>query len=138
MEDVCAVPWKILFPQTVFARQINPEGDVTKITNSGGTLWILGLKTELTGTNIDTENQGQTELIGALIYPVRPVPVDIPAFTISNSKASFSYVTSDYSGPAGDYNIQVSETNSGTTQDLPSTDLRPRGEGIKMPLYTSE
>jgi hypothetical protein len=38
VENVAAKPWQILFPQKVYARQINPEGNITKITNNGGKL----------------------------------------------------------------------------------------------------
>ena len=59
---------------------VNPEGNVPKITNVGGRLWILGIKTENiidfpdsdgTTTIIKTTGGGQTELLGGLIYPGR-------------------------------------------------------------------
>lgn len=59
--------------QNVWARQFDIEGDnetdhnvQSKITNDGGTVWILGLKTEDAGTQIRTINGGRTELLGAI------------------------------------------------------------------------
>lgn len=50
--------------QTVFCRQINPERSLHEIINDGGTLWILGFKTEEEGTAFETKNGGCTEVLG--------------------------------------------------------------------------
>jgi hypothetical protein len=141
VEDVAGGPWQIAFPQTVFARQLDPENSVTKITNNGGTLWILGLKTENAGMNIETDNGGSTELLGGLVYPLSNIPVNQSTFVINNSQASFIYAVSSYqtpssTGPDGDFKMQVTETQSGVTKFLQSTSLPERGYGIMMPLYT--
>jgi hypothetical protein len=139
VENVAAHPWQIMFPQDVFARQINPEGNSTKITNKGGKLWILGLKTEGAGTNIDTEQGGATELLGGLVYPVGKTSLDTPAFVVNDSHASFIYAVSNYSPPAngGNFAVQVKETQQGTEKSLPSTSVSPRGLGSMMALYSS-
>ncbi len=137
VENVAATPWQILFPQNVFARQINPESKATKITNKGGNLWILGLKTEGPGTNIDTELGGSTELLGGLIYPVWKIPAGTPGFIVNDSMASLIYAASSYR-PASEgtnYAVQIEETRGGVTSDLLSTSLPPRGMGTMMPLY---
>jgi hypothetical protein len=139
VEDVTATPWQILFPQDVFARQINPEANSTKIINKGGKLWILGLKTEGTGTNIETENGGATEVLGGLIYPVWRTSPEIPAFVVNDSRAAFIYAVSNYKQPAAGTNfaIQVQETQGGSTKSLLSTALPARGRGTMIPLYSS-
>lgn len=139
VEDVTATPWKILFPQNVFARQINPEANSTKIINKGGKLWILGLKAEGTGTNIETENGGATEVLGGLIYPVWRASPEIPAFVVNDSRAAFTYAVSNYKQPAAGTNfaIQVQETQGGSTKSLLSTALPERGRGTMIPLYSS-
>lgn len=139
VENVTAKPWKVLFPQKVFARQINPEGNLVKITNRRGSLWILGLKTEGTGTNIETLEAGTTELIGGLIYPVGRVAPDTADFVVKDSRASFIYAVSAYKPGAENKNfaIQVEETQHGTTKDLLSTSLPSRGLGTMVPLYRS-
>jgi len=139
VENVAAMPWQILFPQNVFARQLNPEGNSTKITNRGGSLWILGLKTEGIGTNIDTEQGGSTELVGGLIYPLWKIPADRAAFVVSDSRASLIYAVSNYKAPTegGNFAIQIEETQHGATKALPSRALPARGRGTMVPLYRS-
>ncbi|GGK22146.1 carbohydrate-binding protein [Salinarimonas ramus] len=65
--------------QNVWARQLNIEGDFdsfdhpsfadapfeAKIVNNGGTLWVLGFKTEQEGTHVITRDGGRTEIFGA-------------------------------------------------------------------------
>ncbi|MGP0018994.1 MAG: glycosyl hydrolase family 28-related protein [Candidatus Sulfotelmatobacter sp.] len=139
VENVSAARWQILFPQNVFARQINPESDRTKITNRGGNLWILGLKTEGTGTNIETEQRGSTEVLGGLIYPVRKTPADAVDFVVNDSRASFIYAVSNYTPVAsgGDFAIEVKETQHEVVKSLLGTLLPARGLGLMMPLYSS-
>jgi hypothetical protein len=50
--------------QTVWARQFNVEGDGLHVANDGGTLWILGYKTEGGGTLMETTGGGRTEVLG--------------------------------------------------------------------------
>jgi hypothetical protein len=137
VENVAAQPWQILFPQNVFARQINPEGNFTKITNRGGKLWILGLKTEGAGSNIKTEQGGSTELLGGLIYPVWKTSADTAGFVVTDSRASFIYAVSNYKGGvgAGNFAVQIEENQHGVTKSLLSTSLPSRGQGIVVPLY---
>lgn len=139
VENVAAMPWEILFPQNVFARQINPEGNTTKITNRGGNLWILGLKTEGIGTNIETEQGGSTEVLGGLIYPVWKIPRERAAFVVSDSRASLIYAVSSYKPTAegSNFAIQIEETQHGATRSLLTTALPSRGLGTMMPLYRS-
>jgi hypothetical protein len=143
VEDAASLgPWQILFPQSVFARQLDPETNATKIVNEGGTLWILGLKTERTGTNIKTERGGSTELLGGLIYPVQNVPRDQSTFIINNSRASLIYAVSNYTTPGAspypDFNIQVTETRDGVIKALSTASLPTRGYGVMMPLYSDQ
>lgn len=139
MENVAAAPWQVLFPQDVFARQINPEGKTTKITNKGGRLWLLGLKTEGIGTNIETEQGGSTELLGGLIYPVWKTSANTPSFVVNDSRASFIYAVSNYRPAAsgGNFAVQIKETQHGITKSLLSTSLPARGLGSMLPLYSS-
>lgn len=53
----------------VWARQLNTEkADDFNIVNDGGTLWLLGHKTEQGGIKSQTLNGGKTEILGAYIY----------------------------------------------------------------------
>jgi len=139
VENVAAAPWRMLFPQNTFARQINPEANTTKITNKGGKLWILGLKTEGAGTNIETEVGGFTEVLGGLIYPAFKVPADSVSFIVQDSRASFIYAVSSYRPAAsgGDFPIQIKEIQQGIIKSLPSASLPARGFGRMVALYAS-
>jgi hypothetical protein len=67
MEDVSGGPFTFNY-QKVWARQLHINTDkLTRIRNNGGTIWILGLTTERTGTIVDNYNQGQVEILGARI-----------------------------------------------------------------------
>jgi hypothetical protein len=140
VENVSAAHWQIGFSQNVFARQINPESNnTTKITNNGGKLWILGLKTEGTSTNIETSQGGSTEVLGGLIYPVRQTSFDSVSFVTKDSRASFIYAVSNYRPVAsgGNFAIQIEETQHGLSKSLLSTSLPARGLGSMIALYTS-
>src|SRR5882757_10066586 len=162
LEDVAGAYWEVNYPQNVFARQLDMEGNVRKFFNKGGTLWILGVKTEQPGdgTNIagiiDTEDRGNTELLGGLIYPISAeVPVNEAAFVIHDSQASLVYAASVHNpllpspeAPDGNFKIQVEEKQAGGTNKLLSTSVQgktgaqpysiTRGSGLVMPLYTNK
>ncbi|MGF1491710.1 MAG: glycosyl hydrolase family 28-related protein, partial [Microcoleaceae cyanobacterium] len=138
IEDVTASDW-IFNQQEVWARQLNPEARVTKVTNNGGQLWILGIKTEGEGTVIETTNGGQTELLGGLIYPAGRgnfIPEGQPAFINDESQLTIAGVgESRYN--VGSYDILVQETQNGVTQNLLNDDnVLRRGQGFQIPLYS--
>jgi len=139
VENVAAQPWQISFPQSVFARQINPEGNRTKISNRGGKLWILGLKTEGIGANIETDQNGSTEVLGGLVYPVWKTLPDTASFVVNDSHASFIYAVSNYKPAAAgtNFEVQIQETRHGETKSLHSSSLPTRGLGSMIPLYSS-
>lgn len=139
VENVAATRWLLSFPQKVFARQINPEGNTTKILNRGGNVWILGLKTEGTGTNIETGHGGSTEVLGGLIYPVWKVPDETPGFVVSDSRSSLIYAVSNHKPIFADstFAVQVQETRQGNTKNILSSSLPARGFGTTTPLYRS-
>jgi hypothetical protein len=135
LENVDSGNWRFDHPQSIWARQMNPENRGLKIENKGAKLWILGLKTEKPGTVIETTAGGQTELLGGLIYPTRPVPADQPAFVSRESKESLIYATTAYGSSSNNYDIQVQETRDGVTRNLLRSDLPSRTHyGAVVPL----
>ncbi len=120
----------------VWARQLNSETlfeGKTKITNSGGSLWILGIKTEGKGTVIETTDGGKTELLGTLVYPVeefKKSEQEQAAFVNQEASHSLIYSVSVH-GAKRNYNIQVEETKKGETKKLYSKDVRD----LKIPLF---
>ena len=122
--------------QKVWARQLNSETlfeGKTKITNAGGKIWILGLKTEGKGTVIETTEGGKTELLGTLIYPVEEFNSEErtqAAFINKNSSHSLIYSVSAYGGNRN-YEIQVKEIRQNKTKKLYSSQI----EDLKVPLF---
>jgi len=133
LEDVQGGPWSFDSPQHVWARQLNPENaDRPKISNRGGTLWILGLKTERPTTVLRTTNGGSTELLGGFVYPVQAVSANTPAFVTIDSRVSLIYRTQ--MNRTSRYAIQLEETRKGHTRTL----LAARsGRGALRWLYAS-
>lgn len=117
--------------QTVWARQFNPEGDGTHVLNDGGTLWILGLKTEGGGTLLDTRNGGKSELLGSFSYTTDRGKL-APMFIIDNAQAALTFDEVCYSGDP--FTTIVRETHGGQTRELPNTDPR---WGSHFTLFTT-
>ena len=103
LEDTILAGVEIAAGQQAWARQLNSETVETRVHNRGGRLWVLGIKTERTGTVIDTSEGGRTELVGGLLYPVGAVPEADAAFVTSGgATAVLSYATSAWA-PGTDY-----------------------------------
>lgn len=143
IEDV--VGGKFIFSQNqkVWARQLNTEINHWKIRNNGARLWILGLKTENSGSSlgsptvIETSNGGYTELLGGLVYPTKDVLDTAPAFINTNSNVSLIYGLSAFGSAARNHNIHVQETKGGNTRNLLRSNVLSRDVyGSVMPLYS--
>ncbi|MDB9527384.1 glycosyl hydrolase family 28-related protein [Oscillatoria sp. CS-180] len=131
IEDVVGGPFYFA-NQSVWARQINPETDTqktedpAKIINEGADLWILGLKTERAGTNIQTLNGGRTEVIGGLVYSTGDPKID-PAFVnIESSLSLAGVVERNFNGNW--FGIWVQEVHNDETRNMPRSQ-------ISAPLY---
>lgn len=134
LEDVGLDALNINYPRNVWARQLNIEGQQTKINNNGGNLWILGLKTEGAGTVIRTAQGGRTELLGTVIYPARSLTSaeqQLPAFVTDEASQSLIYSLSSYL-PNGLHRIQVRERRDGVIRNL----MLDQMDGMRMPLYS--
>ena len=130
MDDVEVGSFVVQGGQNLWARQLNVEGNGTKIANQGGNVWVLGFKSEGTGINVDTSQAGQSEILGSLIYPATAVsPTDI-AFRSSNANSSYLYSESVYCAGCG-YTVQVQETCSGRTAQVTSN----ASTSFRMPLF---
>jgi hypothetical protein len=115
-----SLPTLKFFGQSVWARQLNVENEVTgndaKVTNNGGKLWILGFKTEKTGTTLKTTQGGSTEVLGAL-QNSDPDPTNPRFRTIDASLFTAIIRTAG----AASYGNIYSETRSEQTRSYPST-----------------
>jgi hypothetical protein len=79
--------------QTVYARQLNPENAGTKVTNRGGTLWCLNLKTEKAGTCLLTTDGGRSEVLGGYLYYNRGNEGSIAVVTDNASVSIVAWLT---------------------------------------------
>lgn len=124
LEDVQLEPATFNYVKNVWARQLNSEGDRSKINNNSANLWILGLKTEVKNTVISTTNGAKTELIGTAIMPLGANAGDksIPAFIIENASASLIYRRLVYEDQY-DFDTQIKETRGGETRSYDSKTL---------------
>jgi hypothetical protein len=119
-----------------WARQLNSEPQGLKISNNGGRLWVLGLKTERGGTLVATRGGGSTEIIGGLAYTT--TPGTDPMFTVEDSSLSVSIGEVAFGIPP--YAVLVRETRAGVTRDLArgQSPLRfPFLGGSALPLFVS-
>lgn len=137
IEDVGGGDWHF-GKQNIWARQFNVENAGTHITNDGGNLWILGLKTERGGTLIETKNGGKTELLGGLAYTTTPAPdgtQNHPMFINNESSVSITLGEINYGGGLN-YRTYIREIRGGITHDFPSNRLpNYLGSGKHIPLY---
>lgn len=118
-----------------WCRQYNTERQGVHAVNSGGDLWILGLKTERGGTLIDTLVGGRTEVIGGLSYTTTEGKL-APMFVVNESSLSATIGEVCYTGYP--YASLVRQTLGGVTRELKRTDapLRPQFlQGSQPPLF---
>ncbi len=101
--------------QRLTARQLNTETEGTKITNDGGTLWILGLKTERGGTLVESLNGARSEIVGGLCYTTTAGRLG-PMFTVVDSDLSVSIGEVCYTFDP--YTVLVRERQGRTTRQL--------------------
>ncbi|XWK88865.1 MAG: glycosyl hydrolase family 28-related protein [Phormidium sp.] len=140
IEDVVSNPFSswTFNKQNVWARQFNVEVQGTHITNNGGNLWILGLKTERGGTLIHTKAGGKTEVLGGFAYTTTPTldgTQNDPMFINEDSSLSISIGEVNYGG-GPNYTTYVRETRNGETRNLPRSSVPSFvGSGRQIPLY---
>jgi hypothetical protein len=106
--------------QSLWARQLNPEGDsdVGLVINSGGNLWILGMKSEGRGVRIRTENGGRTEVFGVFMYGFGTPPEDNrPLFDIDNAQMCVMGIR-EIAFNAPTYNVKVRERRGDETREF--------------------
>lgn len=132
-----AATWTFTPEQEVWARQLNVEQPDLKILNDGGQLWILGLKSELPSTVLRNVNGARTELLGGLLYAVKPTSDAWPAFVTSGGgSVSLTFATTAYQ-QSGNYHVLVDRLDASGHQQLTDSDVPRRGLGSIVTLYRS-
>ncbi len=97
--------------ETVSLDQITPH-----LINDGGTVFVLGMKTEGNATQIETKNGGQTEVLGGLLASTNYIQPDLPG--IINNESKVCVVAPTYIDPAAQQELVVSETIGGVNRTL--------------------
>lgn len=85
LDDLCGHLDRLAPGQSAWCRQLNSEREGLKCRNAGGKLWILGMKTEKTGTLIDTTAGGITELNGLFVFSNSGWNEGEAAFTVADA-----------------------------------------------------
>ncbi len=104
-----------------WAWQFNAEAQGVHIRNDGSTLWIFGIKTESSGTLIETLGGGATELIGGISY-TSGGSGGVPMFTVTDSR--FSASLGEVCWGEDFYKVIVRETRGGETREFKADDPR--------------
>ena len=129
--------------QEVWARQLNPEQQGTKLATDGGQLWVLGLKTEEPGTILRADGGAEVEILGGTILPSFTVGDDTPAFMIADAEASIviaEHVSDRKLADDAYYRVLIEEEVGDEVLQIRREDLPRRLEGNAsvIPLYVSE
>jgi hypothetical protein len=121
--------------QRVWARQINPERNDPEIHNDGGSLWILGFKTEHSGTAFLTTGGGKTEVLGGTFNQLGE-PGAKPTILNIDSDVSVVAGTTDWQRNSLSSNPIVEEHRGGFVRRIPGRDF-PKRDGVlvAVPLY---
>lgn len=136
IEDVVGGYVTVEAGAALYARQLNlepPTGD--RIYNKGGTVWILGLKTERDATVLRTARGGKSEVLGAFIYTNLASDPNKVMF-VSEEGSDVSFTLGEQVGRNQPFS-PVRETRDGVTKILKNGDVPYRvGRGSLITLYT--
>lgn len=133
LEDVRA-ELNLPTPHKTWARQLNTEDST--VLNQGGSLWILGHKTERNATVFETLGGGKTEVLGSVLRAQVPVDPAHPALINVDSSlaASFNLVGKDENCPL----VMVRERRGfGAAKELGRDVLNVTSTGRTCVLYSS-
>lgn len=151
LEDVAIRDLRIDGPHEVWATQLNSENITTAIQgnlNDGGTLRVLGMKTEgvAVGGNptLTTRGGGATEVLGANYMPCVGMGSSDPQLGVVVEDADFSGNWTNWCSKTdldlSTWDVQVRSTQDGVTTDtglagLPQLVVQS-GNKVFMPLYS--
>lgn len=134
LNNVAGGYWRFNYPQNVWARSFNTEGQQKYVVNNGGNLWVLGHKVENTETLFETRNGGSTEVLGSLTYTFGDRGK--PAIINNGSRTSISIGGTSYV-QNGVWNSMVWETSASETKEL-TVGGTYGGRTYSIPMYVGE
>ncbi len=118
--------WTVGKGQRAWAWQLNAEDEGVHVVNAGGTLRVVGLKTERGGVLIDTLPGGRTEVLGGLCYTTTKGKLG-PMFRTANASVSATLGEVCYTGDP--FAALVESTRAGATT------LLKRGDTLARPAW---
>ena len=124
-------PSKLSGPAGAWFRQLNVEANGTMTETDGTPLWILGAKTEQTLTLVNARNHANTEVVGGLIYRVKPESTDVPLFVSESSRLVASYAEEAFF-PTAVYSVHLLSKSGGQETAVKAVDLPLRGKFGRM------
>jgi hypothetical protein len=120
--------------QQVWARQFNPESPLEEMVHvDGGTLWIMGFKTEGRATHVRVTNGGRVEVLGGVSYQSWGNPPTDPPMFIFDETSSGSLTLGFYHHNRP-FETVVEQARGNQTRELPRQDLR----GYHLPLFRAD
>lgn len=122
LEDVTTDDLTVVKGQRVWARQLNVENEGTHLTNDGGSLWVLGYKTERGGTLLHTKKGGASEIFGNYSYTTTAGKL-AAMFRTENASVFAMFHEVCYTGDP--FAVLVEETQGDTTKAV-----KPRDGGL--------
>ena len=120
LEDVVGDDFRFR-KQRVWARQLNIENKGTHLTNDGGTVWVLGYKTERGGTLVHTLSGGRSEILGGFSYTTSFGKL-APMFINDESSVWAFFAEVCYSGEP--FEVRIKETRGSVTKELGRTEAQ--------------
>ena len=119
--------------QKVWMRNVNPERSAVEILNDHSKLWILGFKTEGTGTSFQTIGGGETEVLGGIVSLGHGERNPI----IINDHSDVSVIASNNGlAKSHTFPIAVAEIQNGEKRELQEDVFPVRVmKNYKIPLY---
>ena len=146
IENICTTdqfpPFKNCFSftgQKVWARQLNPERADPEVWNRGSRLWVLGFKTEKSGTAFLTTDGGATEVLGG-IFNINRSAASSPILDTRDACVSVFASTTDHRKRPAAWNLRplIRETRQGETRTLNWNQFPKRDpQLVVVPLYTA-
>ncbi len=120
----------------VFARQLNTEGhtEPRNQARDGGSLWVLGLKTEGDATIAHAKPGGQIEIVGGFIYANKATDPEKVMFRIDQGGA-LSATVGEWTTKKRQPFAVAEQMQGDTTRRLKHGDAPGRGHGSRVPLF---
>lgn len=123
-EDLISGTMSINYPQYVWSRQLDIEGETqTFVTNKGGAAWLFGFKTENNvpgGSIIDNTNDGWTELLGGFFYITASTSPTNAMIINNGGSLSANYMMDAYAYPKN-FKENIQDTEGTTTTNFINT-----------------